>query len=559
MATIFQNNTEEEEQPTVAGAPTDVTPTGAPTSAPTGISRPQKGSGRVTNLQQYIQANRGLQTPTGGLAGGIQQQAQQKAEQLGQELSTQQQQFGQQAGQLQEQLGEQAEQTIQTAFKDPSQILQQQQQLEQFQQLRDKGLQQQIGQLPGDITPLQQRQQALQQQAQQAGTEAGRFQLLQETFGRPEYTTGQQRLDQLLLQATPGQTRELQTGLAGLAGQTQQQLGAFSEEAQARQAALQQLAGQRAEEIQNLLQGGVTEDLEEELGQRGISDIEQALQQKFEQAKETAPEELAAFRQRLEEGELTGEDLSLLGLTPEAQTFGVDIGQFISPEARMPTIAGVASPEEVARYQALSQLAGTAPGIAGLEGEVGGFTPYEARAEDLTGAIGEARGRFAEEFAPTARSIEGFKQARENIPQLAPPGGSLGIGLQQQIGQYLADSGVGVRPELVDEIMKEATRWGKDWSGQNTRYFTQESLQNAIQGVTQKEEQKLMEQALGLAGKRGALSTIGGQELGYEDLLQQFWGDIYGGTGRGGEAVETAPTPGIGKAPIRESDLLKGK
>lgn len=51
-----------------------------------------------------------------------------------------------------------------------------------------------------DASSLQNKIQALQQQANLGQTEAGRYQLLGQTFKNPEYTTGQQRLDQLLLQ-----------------------------------------------------------------------------------------------------------------------------------------------------------------------------------------------------------------------------------------------------------------------------------------------------------------------------------------------------------------------
>lgn len=44
----------------------------------------------------------------------------------------------------------------------------------------------------------------LQEQSRLAGTEPGRFQLLQQNLGRPSYTKGQQRLDQLLVQTSGG-------------------------------------------------------------------------------------------------------------------------------------------------------------------------------------------------------------------------------------------------------------------------------------------------------------------------------------------------------------------
>lgn len=52
--------------------------------------------------------------------------------------------------------------------------------------------------------------QNLSQVAQQGNTEAGRFGLLRSMFGGAGYTNGQQKLDNLLLQGTPGQAQQLQ-------------------------------------------------------------------------------------------------------------------------------------------------------------------------------------------------------------------------------------------------------------------------------------------------------------------------------------------------------------
>jgi hypothetical protein len=65
---------------------------------------------------------------------------------------------------------------------------------------------------------------ALQKRAGLAQTEAGRFQLLREQFGRPGYTTGQQRLDQLILQAAPEESQALREMATTMADPVQQQL-----------------------------------------------------------------------------------------------------------------------------------------------------------------------------------------------------------------------------------------------------------------------------------------------------------------------------------------------
>lgn len=64
----------------------------------------------------------------------------------------------------------------------------------------------------------------LQKRANLAQSEAGRYQLLRETFGRPAYTTGQQRLDQLLLQAAPEESGTLQKMTQTIAQPVQEQM-----------------------------------------------------------------------------------------------------------------------------------------------------------------------------------------------------------------------------------------------------------------------------------------------------------------------------------------------
>src|SRR5260221_5223447 len=85
----------------------------------------------------------------------------------------------------------------------------------------------------------------LAQQGQATGTEAGRLGLLQQYFTTPsqQYSGGQPKLDQLLLQSTPGQMQALQQARAGTAqvGQQVQQAGnAAQNTAQQSQAAADQ-------------------------------------------------------------------------------------------------------------------------------------------------------------------------------------------------------------------------------------------------------------------------------------------------------------------------------
>jgi hypothetical protein len=99
----------------------------------------------------------------------------------------------------------------------------------------------------------------LQKRADLSKTEAGRFQLLREQFGRPGYTTGQQRLDQLILQAAPEESQKLQEMSAAIADPATQQLEQIRALKQAEQDIIAGKAG--------TLQSSIAQQLYGEAGQ----------------------------------------------------------------------------------------------------------------------------------------------------------------------------------------------------------------------------------------------------------------------------------------------------
>jgi hypothetical protein len=346
--------------------------------------REPQGSGRFSNLQKYIGANQQYNEAGGGMAGKIQEQSSSRLDSIRQGIQNQKTQAQNQYNQLQQNLGQQGQQLQQQAFQDPNAILQNQQQLSEFQKLRTGGYGQDIQGLAQGVNQFQPGIQGLQQAAQQAGTEQGRFQLLRNRFAQPGYSTGQQRLDQLLLQATPGAARSLKTGLQGFAQEAGTLQSGLESDIQSRQSELQGLAGQRQSEIQNLLQYGTTEGLESELGQRGLTDIEQGLNQQLESLRQTAPEQYQQLLSRVQSGSVLESDLPTLGLQAGQNLYNLDLAQYLSPEDVMQgrlaqaTAQQVASPDEIRRYQALQQLGQMDTGFfSGLTPEQGGqFSPY---------------------------------------------------------------------------------------------------------------------------------------------------------------------------------------
>lgn len=104
-----------------------------------------------------------------------------------------------------------------------------------------------------DEQKLQQNIANLQKRAGLAQTEKGRFELLREQFGRPGYTTGQQRLDQLILQAAPEEAATLREMATGIADPVQQQMV----ELQAQRDTEQGLIGTQAQQLATGIKTGL--------------------------------------------------------------------------------------------------------------------------------------------------------------------------------------------------------------------------------------------------------------------------------------------------------------
>lgn len=183
----------------------------APTAQQTANKR---SSGQFTNLQKFIQANKG-----NNLASNIQQNIQKQAEQTQGTLTKR-------AGEVQTGLQNEASRrtgtfgaegqqgTAYTALSRVGQTGQQagptQEQLTQDEQAltqaRDYKFQ---GPEKLETNDLLRASAEVGSKAKATGTEAGRFALLQDMFGRAGYTSGQQKLDNLILQSDKGNLDKL--------------------------------------------------------------------------------------------------------------------------------------------------------------------------------------------------------------------------------------------------------------------------------------------------------------------------------------------------------------
>lgn len=381
MAYDASANNEDEVNPQLStgGAPSSQ----SDGSTPTGQAQQRSSPSNKPNIQSYLRANQGAGTQ---LAGGIENQAQRQAGQFNNQVQKSTNQLNSQSQPLEQKLGSDAQNVIQQSFKNPQDILKNQDQLKQFQQLRDQGYQ-------GDIKNLQTNAQNSQQQlqsqlggiqgsAQNAGTESGRFQLLRDRFGQPSYSSGQQKLDNLFLQAQP---TNLQQNLTGVANQAGQQFNSANNAVQSKLNALNNMSTQNATDIQNTFG-------------KGLSDINTDVstnQQKLVDLKNQLP----AYQQAAANNTLSADQAKQLGLDTALgnnSIWGVDLSKYFNNTdpslVQDPTLAQAASQDQLSRYGALNTLAGNhAQDIFGGATTAGGYDPFGLRTNDLKTDVDAAR------------------------------------------------------------------------------------------------------------------------------------------------------------------------
>lgn len=209
----------------------------APTTGQAGTPESRRSSGRFTNLQKFLEANKPAQLgqKIGGVIGEQTQEAGQKLQQSRQELESG---IGQVKQAREQTFGSAGGAVSQLAGTQPANLQQAEKDIRAARALEYGG--------PTELakaSELESSKQKLASMGEATGTEAGRFGLLQTLFGKPTYTKGQQKLDQLILQADPNAAKALQEAK----GQTQayqqsldETLGQSREMISAEQSALEQ-------------------------------------------------------------------------------------------------------------------------------------------------------------------------------------------------------------------------------------------------------------------------------------------------------------------------------
>ena len=184
------------------------------------------------------------------------------------------------------------------------------------------------------------------QQAKALQSEGGRFALLDQYFGRPQYNQGQKSLDNVLVQSAPGVAARAQN------------IGT-----QAKQVSAQ--AAQKNQELDNIAAANkqATDDAAKQtrdyLGQARTG-FETDLNKRYQDYLNTNKTYNDARRADVADDALDAETLGLYGLNEGQGIYGLNLSSYIQDNPQG-SLGQFASDRDYARYLALSQLAGDDP------------------------------------------------------------------------------------------------------------------------------------------------------------------------------------------------------
>lgn len=370
------NNPSSKQNNTVNAGGSSTTEAGGATSSANGtgnqgtsVAKPSS-SGRFTNISNYIKANQGFNQAGGGLAGSVASNINQQGEQAKQGIQSAQSDFNAQAKQATDKYNPyatpaQTPTSGQVVTTPPAQNQQAQaappptaadytqnvlnnagnltpEQTAKFTAMRDA----QYGGPQGlaNQQQLQANVQNVQNAANQTGTEAGRYNLLRNTFNNVGYTGGQQKLDNLLMQGNQQQLNAL-TGTRTTANQLQ---GNLTNAAQQAGAQAQQY-GNEALSTQQATRGALN---------KYATDYATQLQNQANAANTEATKDFNTVQGNLAQGNINAVDLTKFGIDPNTALYNLDPSQYLTKNNTQATMQNIAGTQDYSKIAGLGQLAG---------------------------------------------------------------------------------------------------------------------------------------------------------------------------------------------------------
>lgn len=441
----------------------------------------QQGSG-YTNIQRIVQANQG--NKLGQTVGqGIQQAGQQVSGQLNQA----QNQFQQQTGQNQVNTA-QNQQLAQNVLANPDQFIDpnsaQGQQGNQFSQLLSGVYQgpktlQNAQQLQGQASDVAQMNQAL-------GSAGGRMGLLSRFVGNPQYNSGQQTLDSLLLGKSQGQ--DLSQARLATAGLGKKVAGA--EQGAEAQAGIQSGAAQ-----------AFGNQLRDQFGNK-ISGMDTNLQQQAKDAQTARDTQYQQTIKDLQSGQLNQQEASLLGINPNqeiTENMLNNIGNYVTENPLKASAQNIASQQDYARLNALRQLGGQNVNsdtqnilgqYADQDKNAGAFQASQAATPDQSGfntALQSQLQQYHQMYDPAKQKTDLANQIYTLTKQrdaINPGGVALGQwtpqgqALQNQITQLAPGAGTNTKQSWAQSNAETASKQYQDtMNNLNSQYGAIRNLQ----------------------------------------------------------------------------------
>ena len=184
------------------------------------------------------------------------------------------------------------------------------------------------------------------QQAKALQSEGGRFALLDQYFGRPQYNQGQKSLDNLLVQSAPGVAARAQN-IGTQAKQISAQAAQKNQELDNLAAANKQATADAAQQTVNYLNQAKT-------------DFDTGLNSRYNDYKTSTQAYNDARRNDLSDDALDADTMSLLGLKEGDSLYNTNLSSYLK-DSPMASLGQFASDQDYAKYMALSQLAGEDP------------------------------------------------------------------------------------------------------------------------------------------------------------------------------------------------------
>ncbi len=214
------------------------------------------------------------------------------------------------------------------------------------------------------------------QKAAQAGqalqSEGGRFALLDNYFGRPNYSMGEKSLDNLLVQNAPGVAAKSQL----IGGETKK----LSRDAGQTEQSLNNLAASNRQATQD-----TAKNTKDYLGNANAG-FQKDLDQRYQQYKSDTDASNAAMRSDLADNAWDQKTMAAFGVTPGTALWGVNAGSYLQDNPKA-SLGQFASDQDYAKYLAMEQLAGEDPSYlsaadrdkAGTGAAMGSYTVDQPR------------------------------------------------------------------------------------------------------------------------------------------------------------------------------------